>query len=294
LEATSAFAGIAWRDCPDDWRKPFLPVGKGDYSAWPRIEDVFPWTHSGAQFTRSWPIAETREVLSQRYAKLIAEKPKERKSLFKESRDRKTTWRPANKLLPSVYELTASSTAPPICRYAFRSFDRQYAFIDPRFGDYLRSELQNTLGVQCFFATLLTTPLGYGAAATVSSDLPDLHYFRGSFGGKDVVPLYRDAAGTDPNVTAGLLATLGGVYGVAPSAEDLAAYVYAVLGGQSYTRRFWNELETPGPRVPLTKNAVTFAEAAALGRQLLWLHAYPRNHRRRWPIRPYRARSLGV
>ena len=37
---------------------------------------------------------------------------------------------------------------------------------------------------------------------------------------------------------------------------------------------FWNELETPGPRVPLTKNGRTFAEAAKIGRKLIWLHTY--------------------
>lgn len=88
------------------------------------------------------------------------------------------------------------------------------------------------------------------------------------------LPLYRDAAGTEPNVTAGLLDALGKEFGSTPSAEDLAAYVYAVLGGQSYTRRFWNEIETPGPRVPITRDGATFAEAAKLGRKLIWLHTY--------------------
>lgn len=108
----------------------------------------------------------------------------------------------------------------------------------------------------------------------MAAHLPDLHHFRGSFGGKDVIPLYRDAAGTEPNVTAGLLDALGEEYGAPPTAEDLAAYVYALLGGQSYTSRFWNELETPGPRVPLTRDGATFAETAKLGRKLIWLHTY--------------------
>jgi hypothetical protein len=68
-------------------------------------------------------------------------------------------------------------------------------------------------------------------------------------------------------------------YGAVPSAEDLAAYVYAVLGGQSYTRRFWNELETPGPRVPLTKDGTNFAEATKLGRKMIWLHTYAERFR---------------
>jgi hypothetical protein len=56
--------------------------------------------------------------------------------------------------------------------------------------------------------------------------------------------------------------------------KDLAAYVYALLGGQSYTQRFWNELETPGPRVPVTKDGELFGKAVALGRRLIWLHTY--------------------
>ncbi len=114
---------------------------------------------------------------------------------------------------------------------------------------------------------------------TACSDLPDLHHFRGSFGGKDVILLYRDTAGTKPNVTGGLLYAVGKEYGDTPTAEELAAYVYAVLGGQSYTRRFWNELETPGPRVPLTKDGKAFAEAAKLGRKLIWLHTYAERFR---------------
>jgi len=42
---------------------------------------------------------------------------------------------------------------------------------------------------------------------------------------------------------------------------------------------FWNELETPGPRVPLTKNPKTFADVTALGRRLIWLHTYAERFR---------------
>lgn len=279
LEAIESFGELAWRDCPDGWHKPFLPKGSGDYSDWPQIENLFPWTHSGAQFKRSWPIGETEAVLSERYAKLIAAKPKDRKMLFKESRDRKTTWRPGDKSLPSVYQLKTETPEPTAKTYAFRSFDRHFGLIDPRFGDYLRKELQDTLGKQCFFTTLMTTPLGLGPALTACSALPDLHHFRGSFGGKDVIPLYRDGAATDANVTAGLLDSLSKQYDALITPEDLAAYVYAALGGQSYSRRFWNELETPGPRVPLTKDGKTFADTAKLGRKLIWLHTYAERFR---------------
>lgn len=131
---------------------------------------------------------------------------------------------------------------------------------------------------QVFLMTMSTKVIGYGAGLCVGAAVPDKDAFCGR-GGKDVIPLYRDAAGTEPNVTEGLLDALGAAYGITPDAEDLAGYVYALLGGQSYTRRFWNELETPGPRVPLTKDGKTFADAGKLGRKLIWLHTYAERFR---------------
>lgn len=58
------------------------------------------------------------------------------------------------------------------------------------------------------------------------------------------------------------------------AAEELLAYVYAVLAGADYTDRFADELAVPGPRVPLTADSEIFAEAAGLGRELVWLHTY--------------------
>ena len=132
---------------------------------------------------------------------------------------------------------------------------------------------------QTYFTSLLSNSPGLGQGLVACCAIPDLHHFRGSFGGKGVIPLYRDAAGTEPNITGGLLDALGEKFGSTLSAEDLAAYVYAILGGQSYTRRFWNELETPGPRVPLTKDGETFADAVKLGRKLIWLHTYAERFR---------------
>lgn len=130
------------------------------------------------------------------------------------------------------------------------------------------------MGMNLFLTTLVTDSLGIGPAAVVTHHLPDYHSFRGSFGGQNILPLYRDAGATSPNITGGLLEILGAAYGFTPSPEELAAYVYAMLGGQSYTRRFWNELETPGPRVPLTRDGALFRAAAGWGGRLIWLHTY--------------------
>jgi len=279
LEAVADFGGLVWRDCPDDWHKQFFPIGKGEFFDWPTLDVIFPWRHSGAQFKRSWPIAETDDVLRRRLATLYASPQTQRGQLFVETASNnlkeKGVGKKGERLINPALDLFEKRTFPEPEPYAFRALDVQRAIVSNRVADRIRPELVGTRGAcQIFFTTLVAQQLGTGSALQVAAHLPDLHHFRGSFGGKDVIPLYRDAAGTEPNVTAGLLDALGEEYGAPPTAEDLAAYVYALLGGQSYTSRFWNELETPGPRVPLTRDGATFAETAKLGRKLIWLHTY--------------------
>ena len=297
LEAVAEFGGIAWRDCPNNWHKPFLPIEKGDFFQWPAIIDLFPYQRSGSKFGRPWPIGETKEVIQRRWKKMLSETGSARAKLFKDNKYRKIERKYRDHLtgdmLPTLASLKAASAVPKISPYAFRCFDRHYAIEDIRFNDRMGEVLWRLQSEkQLYFTALATEALGMGQGIIASAAVPDLHHFRGSFGGKDVIPLYRDAGCTAPNVTDGLLDTLGKEYGDTPSAEDLAAYVYAVLGGQSYSRRFWNELETPGPRVPLTKDGKTFAEAAKLGRKLIWLHTYAERFRGRAAARTCRrARS---
>ncbi len=277
LDAVADFSRLDWHDCPNGWQMPFLAEEKGNFFEWPLLTDLFPWSHSGLQFKRTWPIGETRELLEKRWTKFCNSKPKQRNVLFKETRDRKIYQilkSFSGTSLKRLMELTPQDAPPFIEPYSYRSFDRHYAFIDNRLGDYLRPPLVNVRGRNnIFFATLTTKPLGAGTAIVATSNFPDLDMFCGR-GAKDVIPLYRNADGSEPNVTNRLLDVLGTQYGATLRADDLAAYVYAVLGGQSYTRRFWNELETPGPRVPLTKDGKTFTNAAELGQQLIWLHTY--------------------
>jgi hypothetical protein len=52
------------------------------------------------------------------------------------------------------------------------------------------------------------------------------------------------------------------------------AYLAAVMAHPAFTARFASDLVQPGLRVPLTANAELFAEAVALGREVIWLHSY--------------------
>ena len=274
LAETGSFEDIDWQECPEDWHASFLPSGTGAYFGWPKLSDIFPWAHSGIQFKRTWPIGETKEVLEKRLSCLLESNAEDKRRLFRESRDRKVTWRPKDGSSVSLYELKPPASDVSFGRYSHRYLDRKFAIIDQRFGDYLRPELTSTLGpAQIFFSTLMTKPLGRGPAIGVTALLPDLDQFCGR-GGKDIIPLYRDANASNANVTADLQDHLSGVLDLAVTTQDLAAYVYAVLGGQSYTRQFRKELETPGPRVPVTKNSDLFQTGLKLGRRLIWLHTY--------------------
>jgi hypothetical protein len=104
--------------------------------------------------------------------------------------------------------------------------------------------------------------------------VPDLHHFRGSFGAKDCIPLWRDTEATKPNVTHGLLNKLTTDYGENVTPVDLFAYCYGVLSHPLYTEMFATELEGSGPRVPVTKDAALFLQARDLGKKLIWLHTY--------------------
>ena len=121
--------------------------------------------------------------------------------------------------------------------------------------------------------SLLTSVLGVGPATVATSTIPDLHHFCGR-GAKDVIPLWRDTAATQPNVTAGLLSRIADVHDAPVSPERLFAYAYGVLAQPAYVERFWDELELPPPRVPITKDAGLFGRVADHGARLLYLHTY--------------------
>ena len=276
-ESLSAL-GLEWQDCPQDWHSPFMPAGTGEFFEWPSLPDLFPWHYSGTLFGRKWPIGETREVPEKRWRRLLEAPTVEKAKLFRETRDRKITFTTKMDILgggkPSIKE-TGSDTLPaPIKAYSYRSFDNQFAIIDTRVCDCLRPPLWHISSErQVFFTSIQSEPLSKGAAINAAPYLPDMHHFCGR-GGKDVFPLYLDKDAELPNITSDLLDVLTRQYKADITAEDLFAYVYAILGGQSYTRTFWDELETPGARIPITKDAEIFRKASERGKKLIWLHTY--------------------
>lgn len=278
LDNVEDLSSVDWRDCPSEWWSAFRPAGKGDYFAWPLLTDLLPWQHSGAQVKRTWPIAPDPETLKARWRGLLH--APDRSAAFKETRDRKidysypslTNDSEREKPLASLFQ---EAPPPPINSYAYRSFDRQWILADNRVADYLRPNLWRIHGDhQVYMASLFSQPLGQGPALTCSSVIPDLDHFRGSYGAKATIPLYRSADQSDPNIVPGLLGLLGECYGRQITPEDFAAYLYGALAHPAFTSRYAKEMESREVHAPLTKDSRLFEKVREHGAHLLWLHTY--------------------
>lgn len=280
LAATRSFRDFEWLEAPDEWNAPMRPKANEVWETWPAVTDIFPWQQPGTKVGRTWPIAPLKETLEARWKRLASAKtPADRARCFYNARfgRRTDTQVPANTLPKpaspgTIDKLKPSDPPPPIVRYGYRSFDRQWIVADAR---VMRTPSQPLWYAhsdkQTYIAGFFTDVLGTGPAVVASECIPDLHYFSGR-GGKDIIPMYRDPAGTQPNLTAGFADALTGAFGNSVTPEDVFAYAYGVLSSPAYVKRFWDELDQPGPRLPITKNFDLFEEMAAAGRLGFYIH----------------------
>ena len=292
LGAVRDFSAVEWHDSPQDWLAPFRPAGSGAYFDWPLLTDLLPWRQCGVKAGRTWVIGPDADTLKKRWQALLNAGGSQRSTLFKDSATGRQAHHQVNQLPPAAGKLKAisklSRSARPasIIRYAYRSLDRQYVFADARVLDRPSPDLWAAYSdQQVHLTTLLNHPLGGGPATTVASEIPDLHHFRGSYGAKEVLPLFRDGQAKDANVLPRLLDLLARECGEAVAPEDFLAYVYGILAQPSFTERFAEQLGTRELRVPLTKDAGLFQKVRDAGAKLLWLHTYgerfiPQGHHR--------------
>jgi hypothetical protein len=161
-------------------------------------------------------------------------------------------------------------------RYGYRSFERCWVAADARVGDYPRPDLWATRSdKQVFFGTLTSTKLGKGPALVATPYVPDLDFFRGSYGARNIAPMWRDAAATSPNLISQVREALEAELGRLKP-DDVAAYIYGLAGTAAYTSTFADPLsEQKGHiHVPITKDRGLFDEVAAFGRDLLHWHTF--------------------
>ena len=284
LDNAESISNFDWQACAEDWDAPFHPSGEGTYFVWPKITDLFPWQQSGVKVGRTWPINADRHTLVRRWQKLVARKASRRQALFvNRPTGRKVTDSPfplsptgTTRRLPPILSLPPDANAPEIAPYSHRSFDKKYLVADARVIDRPGPPLWNAHGPrQVYMTSLLTNVLGRGPAAIASSSIPDLDHFRGSFGAKHAIPLWRDASASQPNLTDGLTERLQAAFeGLLVTPQDLFAYAYGILAQPAYVGRFWDELEQPPPRLPVTKDSGLFRRVREHGARLLYLHTF--------------------
>jgi hypothetical protein len=274
----------AWVECPSDWRAPFLPASQGAWGDYPKLEELFAYNGAGVQPKRTWVIAPDSESLIRRWQKLI-DAPIEQKELLFHATLRNGL--PADRHIRSVVKEAIPGYQPnltpiidekgpclPPVPYGFRSFNRQWIIPDVRVITQPTAELWGSRSDrQIYLTAFLEESPSSGPALTFTGLVPDLHHYKGSFGGR-AFPLWRDAKATEPNLPPKLLPHLSEKYGHQVSADDFLAYIAAVAAHPGFTARFQDDLSTPGLRIPITADWGTFAEAADLGRIILWLHTF--------------------
>ena len=271
--------GARWVSGPHGWRDPFLPKKTGAWGTFPALKDLFVYDGSGVMPGRTWVIAPDVSSLQSRWERLVGEKkPKVRETLFHPHwRDRTSTKKIKAGLAGHEFRsMSVANDSGPVvepCRYAFRSFDRQWIIPDKRLINQPNPTLWSTHSDRQIYLTAPEdrTPTA-GPAVSFTELIPDLHHYHGR-GGR-VFPLWRDAEGKHPNIKPALLSYLVDSYGVSVSAEDVMAYLAAVLSHPDFTERFAKDLKQPGLRVPITTDPDLFSEAVALGREVIWLHCY--------------------
>lgn len=278
-EKFAALAGLSidtgWSDCSTDWQAPLRP-SDDTWATYPALGDLMPWQQPGITSNRNWVHAPDAETLLTRWANLVHANKKEKPALFKETRDRTISDNVVDQPgLPAGELPIAAETnlKPSLVRLAYRSFDRQVLIHDRRLIDFPRPPLWQSYGPQQLYVTEQHAhSISEGIGLHFTAHVPDVHCFNGR-GGR-VLPLYRDPAGKISNLAPSLLKSLGSFTGVPVAAEDVVAYIAAISAHPGYTRRFREQLKTPGIRVPITLDTQLWQRALEIGRKVIWLHTY--------------------
>jgi hypothetical protein len=293
-----------WARCPSDWRAPFLPKSLSAWGTYPALTDLFVYNGSGVMPGRTWVIAPDAESLLRRWQRLIDAPSDQKELLFhphlrkgqpgdRHSRRVVASGLSGHEPRPEAVADERGPCSPPM-RYGFRSFDRQWIIPDNRLINQANPELWHCHSHhQVYLTALVQHSPSAGPAVTFTGLIPDLHHYKGSFGGR-VFPLWRDREASVPNAPSGLLVYLSQAYRARVSAEDLMAYIAAIAAHPEFIVRFANNLVQPGLRIPITADGATFAAAADLGRTIIWLHTFGERFadpRRGRPAQPPRLRA---
>lgn len=274
-----AFGDVDFTDVSGAHLDVMTPVTDAGYWTWPDLEQLLPWSHSGSQLKRKWPIAPDVGTLRSRWTALTKASGADQAAAFRTTDARGPQIAGRNLVTgAATHALTAAGGKKMLdpVRYGYRSFDREWIIPDSRISDRPRPELWAARSdKQVFLGTLTSTFLGEGPALVATPYIPDLDFFRGSYGAKNIVPLWRDASAKRANLSAKVLQALEDALGTLAQ-DDLFAYIYGLAGTSAFTATFTEPLsEQKGHiHVPITTDRSLFDEVVTVGRDLLHWHTF--------------------
>lgn len=227
----------------------------------PTVDQLLSWRQGGVAARRAWMCAPEEQTLRDRWQRLRSAPPAQQDLLLRADG---TLSRPGStERLPD---------APAVSPVLHRPFDRRYLLTEECCLDQPRPHLWQVAGPrQVYVVAPHARPPASGPGLLFGSLVPGADCFTGR---SRVLPLYRDPEGAVPNLTPGLLPYLADRLGLLISPEDLVAYLAAVIAHPGYPAVFRAEQAAAGVGVPLTADARLWAEAVALGREVVWLHTF--------------------
>ncbi|MEJ7634719.1 type ISP restriction/modification enzyme [Aeromicrobium sp.] len=267
----------SWRKARTGWQAPFTPAADSSWDDYPALNDLMPWTAPGVKANRTWVYAPLAETLVERWRLLTSEDDRsEQVRLFKASRDsapdRGKQPLPGHGDRPSDSIATDPGPVPLPVRVGYRSFDRQWLIPDIRAIDHPRPPLWAAIHAgQVYVVEQHSKIVTSGPGIVLSGLIPDMDHFKGSEGGRTLPFLHPNGA---PNIAPGLTEALASILDIPVTAEDVLAYMTAIVSSPAFTATFADELTTPGIRVPITADADTWVTAVAVGKQIVWAQTY--------------------
>ncbi|CBT77241.1 putative site-specific DNA-methyltransferase (adenine specific) [Glutamicibacter arilaitensis Re117] len=263
-----------------DWTDGFVPAAGDEWTAFPALNDLFPWTAPGIKPNKTWVYNPNKEILEQRWNDLILEDDKELKAAkFKET---SSTGLHLTKKIPLIgsdteqntqdaFDSVAWPTQPSIVHVGYRSFDRQHIIADSRLLHRASPDLWAARSKdQVFMVEQHAHEPGRGPGIMLSHLIPDMDYFNNR-GGRVLPMLNPDGS---PNVALDLLDTLSEQLGADLTVDDLFAYVAGISAHPGYVERFSDEVKYGANRVPITSDLELWSKTVDIGRLVLWLHTF--------------------
>jgi predicted helicase len=192
---------------------------------------------------------------------------------------------------------TSSFSIEKIRPYLHRPFDKRWIYYDPELIGRARLKVfQHLLHPNVAIVTMRQTVDNEFHHVFCTDGLCDINLLINHHVSDQVFPLYLYQENIDlldgahsrrPNIADPFVSAICGATGLKwlPDGrgdlvktfgpDNVLSYIYAVLHSPEYRRRYWEEIRSAFPRIPVTRTRDLFCSLSKLGHELLDLHLTP-------------------